>query len=212
MPNDMTEIIQDANGAIFFRRDDGTYQTLIHGVTPVVESNDTITTEVDVSFAELPNEIDATATGGDTAAIIGTYEGEPVYVFDPRAEAGVGFYYESGLPKETELMCQFVGVRADADCLGRPDPNHRKRNECCIIAQTGELVCYMDGKLTAWSHDDYRIDHDTMQIYGGPHNVVLGSIACAVHVLVKPDASYPYGSAGCVDDGVIAEAFDKVYA
>lgn len=212
MPNDVTEIIQDANGAILFRRDDGTYQTFIHGVTPVVGGDDAITAEEDIPFAELPNGIELTATWGDTAGITGTYEGGPVYAVDHRAEAGAGFYYEDDQSEETELLCLFVGVRADADCLEQPDRNHRKRNECCIIAQTGELVCYMDGKLTAWSRDDYRIENETMQIHGGRRNVVLGEAVCAVHVLVKPEASYPYRHAGCCDDAAIAEAFDEVYA
>lgn len=216
MPNDVTEIIQDANGAILFRREDGTYQTFTHGVTlediPFVESNDTITMEVDIPFVELPNEREFTATRGDTAWIAGTYEGEPVYAVNPREEAGVGLYYEDDPSEETELLCLFVGIRADADFLGRADRNNRVHDECCIIAQTGELVCYMDGKLTAWSRDDYRIKNETMQVRGGPQNAVIGEVMRAVHVFVKPDASYPYRSAGCVDDGAIAEAFDEVYA
>lgn len=183
MPNDVTDIIQDANGEIFIRRDYGTYH--------------------DFTNVEMPNERDFTVLV-DAAGIAGTHDGEPVYAADHRDEAGAGFYYEDSLSEETELLCSFVGVRADADCL--------EQDECCIIAQTGELVCYMDGKLTAWSRDDYRIENDTVQVYGGPHNAVPGEVTCAVHVFVKPEASYPYGSAGCVDDGVIAEAFDKVYA
>lgn len=212
MPNDVTEIIQDAYGTILFRQDDGTYYNFINGVTPVVDAEEQGAENGDIPFAGIPNEIEFTAALGDTAGIAGTYDGELVHAVNPRVEAGAGFYYEDSLSEETELLCLFVGIRADADCLGQPDQNHRKRDECCIIAQTGELVCYMDGKLTAWSRDDYRIENETVQVYGGRHEVVLGEAVCAVHVLVKPEASYPYRPAGYVDDGAIAEAFDEVYA
>lgn len=217
MPNDVTAIIQDATGSIFFRRDDGTYH-FIHGATPIAESDDATTAE-DI---ELLNDRESTVVLRDGARITGTYEGaritgtyegEPVYAVDHREEAGAGFYYEDDPSEETELLCAFVGARADADFLGQSDRNHRKRDECCIIAQTGELVCCMDGKLTAWSRDDYRIENETAQILGGRHNnAVLGEVVRAVHVLVKPDASYPYRPAGYMDDGAIAEAFDEVYA
>lgn len=212
MPNDVTEIIQDANGTIFFRREDGTYYNFTNGVASVVEAEEPGAENDDIPFAGIPNERSFTAAWGDTAGITGTYDGEPVYAVNSRAEAGAGFYYEDGLPEETELLCLFVGIRADADCLEQPDRNHMKRDECCIIAQTGELVCYMDGRLTAWSRDDYRIENETVHVYGGPHHTVIGEVTCDVHVFVKPDASYPYGSVGCVDDGAIAEAFDEVYA
>lgn len=224
MPNDVTGIIQDANGAILFRREDGTYYNVINGATPIVEINDTITAGEDLPFAELPNEREFTAAWGDTAGITGTYDGEPVYAVNPREEAGAGFYYDDDLPEETELICLFVGIRADADSIWQPDRNGMKRDECCIIAQTGELVCYMDGKLTAWSRDDYRIEHETVQRHGGRHNAVIGEVVRAVHVFVKPEASYPYRPAGCcrelidwihknnADDAAIAEAFDEVYA
>lgn len=224
MPNDVMEILQNANGPIFFWGEDGTHQTLIHEAMPVAERADTITVEEDLPFAELPNEREFAVASEDDDWITGIHEAARVYAANPRREAGAGFYYEDDLPEETELMCSYVGIRGDADFLGHADRNNRVHNECCIIVQTGELVCYMDGKLTAWSRDDYRIEHETMQIHGGPHNVVLGETVCAVHVFVRPDASYPYGSAGCcrelidlihknnADDAVIADAFDEVYA
>lgn len=211
MPNDVTGIIQDANGTILFRREDGTYYNVINGATPIVEINDTIGAEEDLPFVDLPNEREFTAAWGDTAGVTGTYDGEPVYAADPLEAAGAGFYYEDDPPEETELLCLFVGVRADAD-FGRADRNNAAHDECCIIAQTGELVCYMDGKLTAWRRDDYRIENETVHVYGGPHHDVIGEATRAVHVFVKPEASYPYRPACCYDDAAIADAFDEVYA
>ena len=213
MPNDVTAIILDANGATLFRREDGTYYNVLNGEIPVVEAEEPEAENDDIPFAEMLNEIELTSAWGDTDEIVETYDGEPVYAVNPREEAGAGFYDEDSLSEEIELLCSFVGIRADADCLGQPDRNHRRRDECCVIAQTGELVCYMDGKLTAWSNDGYRIDYDTMQMHGGRHNnAVLGEAVCAVHIFVKPDASYPYRSAGCENNTAIAEAFDEVYA